>query len=253
MLGTAKRYIVSLIASGFYHACPAMTQWQTVQPGLEYTKLAANTPLGHGALHAFRIDLHRYRFDLALAVQQQRPHASIQQFVTTHQALIGINGGFFNPNFQPLGLRIKDGEQQSPARPISWWGIFYIAQGQPAIVSLKQFQGKHASLAIQSGPRLLIHGQIPHLKPGVDDRSALCITSSGRLILIVTDNAPLTTTALAEVIGQDEKANGLGCRDALNLDGGSSTQLYARLNHFVLDVPGYGEVADALLVFPKTK
>jgi exopolysaccharide biosynthesis protein len=62
----------------------------------------------------------------------------------------------------------------------------------------------------------------------VDRRSAICITSDQQILLLATDTVVngLSFSELATVLG------GLGCRDAMGLDGGSSTGLY-------LDVGSY--------------
>jgi exopolysaccharide biosynthesis protein len=44
---------------------------------------------------------------------------------------------------------------------------------------------------------------------------------------------------------------GLGCMNALNLDGGSSTQLYAKTQDFSLSIPSFSAVTDAVVVVPK--
>jgi hypothetical protein len=50
-----------------------------------------------------------------------------------------------------------------------------------------------------------------------------------------------------------EIEGGLECTDALNLDGGSSTQLYANVRLFKINVPGINAITDAILVVPRSK
>jgi len=54
----------------------------------------------------------------------------------------------------------------------------------------------------------------------------------------------MTTEELARLL----KASPLNCTDAINLDGGSSSQLYAHINSFHLNVHGFSNVSDAIVV-----
>jgi uncharacterized protein YigE (DUF2233 family) len=115
----------------------------------------------------------------------------------------------------------------------------------PHITNISNFNyDSDIDFAIQSGPRLLIKGAIPSLKPGVADRSALGITKDGKVIILVSTNAAMTTHELAQLL----KKPPLSCTDAINLDGGSSSQLYAHINSFQLNVHGFSNVSDAIIV-----
>ena len=71
------------------------------------------------------------------------------------------------------------------------------------------------------------------------------------IIIVVSEGAQLTTVQLAEILRRSEKHGGLGCLFALNLDGGSSSQVYAEVGDFVLDAPSFRAVADGLAVYPR--
>src|SRR5207237_6725394 len=119
---------------------------------------------------------------------------------------------------QTMVLRVQNGEIINPIRPISWWAIFYLENNKPHIQSFSAFKmNPGINLALQSGPRLLIRGLIPKLKPDRANRSAICITTNQELILLATEYLELTTFELASLIGQPSDDNGLDCYDALNL------------------------------------
>lgn len=222
--------------------------WQEVAPGIEYLDIHEHllTPWSH--VHVFRIDLKTNQLDLIMANRLSQRHASADEFAHHSKALITINGGFFDQNFRPLGLRIGHLHQHNPFKQISWWGVFFIKDQTPSITRGFQFnRHQHLEFAIQSGPRLLIDGRIPALKPGIAERSALGITSKNRVILLVTENAPLSTTSLAALM----QTPPINCQNALNLDGGSSSQLHAQLNKFQLQVHGFTNVSDAIVVKPR--
>lgn len=221
--------------------------WQTLSPGIEYLDLQAGqlSPWSH--IYAFRIDLEKNKLSLASAKDIHAISASAERFAIRSKALISINGGFFDHQFKPLGLRVSDYQLKNPIKPISWWGVFYIKKNTPYITSMRQFHlNEDIEFALQSGPRLLVAGNIPRLKEGIADRSALCITKTNRVIIVVSTNAAMTTNTLAELL----KKPPLSCDNAINLDGGSSSQLYANIRTFQLNVRGFTNVADAIIVKP---
>ena len=223
----------------------ASSGWRQLDKGIEYQDLDRSylTPWSH--IHAFRIDLQYNQLGLVMAPDLAGQHASANEFAEHSKALITINGGFFDKNYQPLGLRISQGKQHSPLKKISWWGVFYVRNNKAHVSGVHQFSAdKNIDFAVQSGPRLLINGQIPALKAGRAERSALGITRDGRVIILITDNYPISTGELAAIM----KSEPLNCVNALNLDGGSSTQLHAEIQSFGLDVHGFSNVSDAITV-----
>jgi uncharacterized protein YigE (DUF2233 family) len=243
--GLFKRAMTSCLTLICMHAAHA-SQWDEVAPGIEYRDLVPNpmTPWAH--IHAFRIDLKKQQLDLVTADDLSRPHASAEEMARHSNASIAINGGFFDEKYHSLGLRIGHGHSYTPLKPISWWGVFYTIRNKPYLTRASQYQAKSRSVdfAIQSGPRLLINGKIPKLKPAIAERTALGITKNNRVILLVTEHAAMSTTALAKRM----KAFPLYCTDALNLDGGSSTQVYARVGSLRLNTRGALGVSDAVVV-----
>jgi uncharacterized protein YigE (DUF2233 family) len=229
------------------------THWTAVQPGLEYTKISLFSNFHIGYVHAFRIDLSKFKLKLAIAEDDRDKIASVHELTLANKGLLGINGGFFSQELEPLGLRISDHEQRNPIKKTPWWGVFYLKDDQPHIASVKQFKANpDIEFAVQSGPRLIVNNKIVvSLKPGVDSRSAIGINHDQRVILLGTDNVKLTTTQLARLMKAPQIEGGLECEEALNLDGGSSTQLYAKIGRFTVDVPGFSAVTDAIIVAPK--
>jgi uncharacterized protein YigE (DUF2233 family) len=243
-----KPVIVLLLVMVGFHFAMAANHWRTLAPGVQYKDIVAThfTPWSH--IHAFRIDLHQNRLSLTTAKDLHHDFASADDFAQFSHALLAINGGFFDKNYAPLGLRIRDNHTLSSLKPISWWGVFYTQHGRASLSNAKQFHtAPSIDFAIQSGPRLLVNGSIPSLRPGTAERSALGITQDGQVIILVTEHAAMTTTELAKLM----KAPPLNCLNALNLDGGSSSQLYAQMNAFHLNVHGFSNVSDSVIVTPR--
>lgn len=248
-----KRYYIFIslliILNGLSQITLAATHWKPLAQGLEYATLVSKEMTPWGQLHAFRINPKLYQLQLAFASDQQIQATNIRKIAENNNALIAINGGFFTPDFKPIGLRINNGNIRHGLKNISWWGVFYIENKHPNLVAQRAYRYKKTmTLAIQGGPRLIVDGYIPKLKPGIAERSAIGITRDQRIIILVTNNAPVTTTELAEIMQRSTEENGLDCENALNLDGGKSSQLYARIDNFRLSVPGLSAITDAVLV-----
>lgn len=249
------RYLIFLTSFYLLSQCVfanTPTRWQALRPGLSYTTVYQTPAFPFGAIHAFKINLKKFKLKLALTHNDKNSFTSVRNLVEINQAILGINGGFFSPNLKPLGLRIFNGKKVSPLKHTSWWGVFYLKNNTPRIVSERQFKNSYnITFAIQSGPRLIINGRIPSLKPGWSFRSALGITRSGDLIIAITDQLPITTKKLAKILLAPEKRGGLNCYNALNLDGGSSSQLYADISGFNLNIPSLAPVSDAILLLER--
>jgi uncharacterized protein YigE (DUF2233 family) len=235
-------FLMSLMASYCAHASD---NWQELSPGIEYQDLAGGMLAPWSHIYAFRIDLNKNKLAIVSAKSLALKNASADQFAEQSQALLSINGGFFDHNFNPLGLRINEKKLENPIKRISWWGIFYVKNNKAYISGMNKFHhSKNIDFAMQSGPRLLIKRKIPSLKPGDADRSALGITADGKVIILVSTNATMSTNKLARLM----KAAPLSCTDAINLDGGSSSQLYAHMGNFLLNVHSFSNVSDAIIV-----
>ena len=85
--------------------------------------------------------------------------------------------------------------------------------------------------AFQVGPRLLVDGAPLTLKRQSARRTALCVQSDGRIEVLVAGTAVWADDLAAFFAAE-------GCTDALNLDGGTSTQLYFRRSGIVIEEPG---------------
>jgi uncharacterized protein YigE (DUF2233 family) len=227
----------------------ADSAWQTLRPGLSYRQLTPPNAFPWSKIHVFRIAPNSHQ--LQIAVVPAGASSNVRSLAQKHQALIAMNGGFFNPNFKPIGLRISEGKQLSSLKKTSWFGVFYLREGKPYVVSVRDYVPDPAiNFAIESGPRLVIKGEIPHLKAGFADRTALGIDRHGAIILLVSEHALIGTQQLAELMAASPQEGGLDCLDALNLDGGGSSQLYANIGGFERHVSGLTDIADALLVLP---
>ena len=224
--------------------------WKTVGKGLDYTSIRVLP----GIIHAFKIDPKQNKFGVVTAKDLGKKSAYVRAIAKKYGALLAINGGFFTPEYDSLGLLINNGKVINPVKNTSWWSIFYIKNNSPKIIHTNSFKNSSSiSMAIQSGPRLVVNGAIPKLKSSIAERSAICITPKKDVIIVATQNLLIQPAELANYLRKSESEGGLGCFTALNLDGGSSTQLYAKIGSFDLEVTGMNKVSNAVVVYPKSK
>jgi uncharacterized protein YigE (DUF2233 family) len=163
-------------------------------------------------------------------------------------ALAVINGGFFDENYRPLGLMIVDGTRKNPLRKADW-GVFLLRRGVPEIIHTRHYRRDPAiTQALQVGPRLVVNGCPTSLKPQSSRRSAVGLTRDGKVLLAACDSS-FDFPTFAQLLCRPENDGGLACVSALNLDGGPSTQLYARFNRVHIEVPGGWGVPNGLGVF----
>ncbi len=242
--------LLSLVFGSGWAVVP--TSWQTVAPGLEYARLGDFPNFPNGYVHAFRIDLKHYSLRVVATPNDQSSDAGFAQLLGAYNAVLGTNGGFFTARLTPLGLRIDQGRTLNAPTSVSWGAVFYVRNKQGNVVKVSGFHpDKAIDFAVQAGPRLITDGKsVDNLKPDIDNRTALGVTRDGKVILLATDNLLLSLPDLSVLMQRPQQAGGLDCTQAMNLDGGSSTQLYTRIANFSLQLPSSSRVADAVVVVP---
>ena len=230
-----------IILFGLLTALDAAADWRPVATGVDYQSE------GRPPVHLFRLDPTRVYLDLLLSKDFNAQTLTASQYRSRGGALLVINGGFFDSAFQSLGLLHRRNQTIHSLRRTSW-GVFLMNRDNtPGVIPSQEWHGDEAdttTLAIQAGPRLVVHGKIPNLKESVPDRrSAVGITPDGK-VLIAASETLLTLRQWAEFISRF-------CPDALNLDGGGSTQIAAEMPNLSLQVVGMTGVPNALAVFRK--
>jgi uncharacterized protein YigE (DUF2233 family) len=196
--------------------------------------------------HLFRCDLRMVRIAVADIRRERRLAVSASEYRKRSGALIAVNGGFFDEAYRPVGLVVSDGVRTNPLGP-SDSGVFFITGGRAGIVHRRAFQATGVDQAVQSSPRLVVGGLVKRFRPHTARRTAVGIDRQGRVIIAVT-TGPCGLAELAQLLSQPESRGGVGCVDALNLDGGPSTQLDADVAGSAVTVAGGTPVPTALLV-----
>jgi hypothetical protein len=170
------------------------------------------------------------------------------------KCVCGVNGGYFDPEFKPIGVRISDGETFSPlrrARMIT--GILLQSDRGVDVIRVSEFShAKKISAAIQSGPFLVEASR--HVR-GLNDsqrarRSFAGIADTDRAVLGICSDVSLAE--LANILATMPVAGNFRIRRAMNLDGGSSSAFwFARENGSAFSIPGQKPVRDFVGVVAK--
>lgn len=227
--------------------------WEKVDEGFEVMsgQLNGQPYLTFIKIRALRIDPERFQLKMIDSRAFGAERMEIKALVRKAQALAAVNGGFFLPDYRPLGLLIVDGREANPLRNTDW-GIFLIQDNRPRIIHTKEFQpGKNISQALQVGPRLVVDGKEMRLKKQAARRSALGITFNNQVVLLNTEETEAYAQDLARFFRLLESEGGLECRDALALDGGPSAQMYAEYKTLKIDLPGGWAVPNGVGVFKR--
>ncbi len=225
--------------------------WKPVSDGLEevqYSHLDSHNVAQDFLL--YKIDLNKNKLKLLLDKDYSSKGISVRNLVERSGVLLAINAGFFDSDRKPLGLLVRDGKKINPLRNVAWWGVFSIDKNSIArIDALKDFQmSSHIQTAIQVGPRLVANGRVVSgLKSNVSQKTFVAQTGDSEIILGVTQKGQLDSVDLAKIL-----VSRLKVKDALCFDGGSSTQLYSKINGVVKEVFGWSPIVSAVGIVKKS-
>jgi uncharacterized protein YigE (DUF2233 family) len=227
--------------------------WQKIEEGFEFkaAQIDGQPYQSLIKLKVLRVGLEKFQVRVLDTRVYGTDRLEIRLLAKKAQALAAINGGFFTPEYRPLGLLIVDGKEVNPLRRADW-GVFLIQENRPRIIHTNEFQNdRNISQAMQVGPRLVVNGRELQMKRQAARRSALGVTMKYQLILLSTDDTDVYAQDLARIFHLPESQGGLECRDAMVLDGGPSAQMYAEYKDLKIDIPGGWGVPNGIGVFKR--
>jgi Phosphodiester glycosidase len=185
--------------------------------------------------------------------QPVEPRVRLAQAMEEENCLAGVNGGYFDPDYNPIGLLLVDGKTVAPlkrARLLS--GVLFATSRKIQIMRSKEFSDSKAiRAAVQCGPMVVEHGQSIR---GLDGsrtarRTFAAIGSGSRAALGFCSDVTLEDLAkiLATPPSKDFKIE-----RALNLDGGSSSGFwFKRADGTAFSIREQKTVRDFVAIVPK--
>ena len=179
-----------------------------------------------------RDDGQPYRTFAALAENLERQGKSLR---------FAMNGGMYRSDFRPVGLYIENGRELAPANTTTRTGapsqipnfykkpngVFYLGNKEAGILETGRFLAEkpNAKFATQSGPMLVIEGAIhPAFIVGSTDRkprNGVGLSTPTEVHFVITKGR-VSFHEFARFF-----RDGLNCDNALFLDGGIASGLYA--------------------------
>jgi uncharacterized protein YigE (DUF2233 family) len=145
-------------------------------------------------------------------------------------AVAAINGGYFDEKMKPVGWLVDRAAELAPKSHRQAGGVVALRSGSAWIGPVAKL-GFPPEFAVQNSPRLVEDDGKIGIRTDDGKRAARTIacTAAGKLHLMVAlawsgDGPTLYETA--KLVAEDPSRGGLGCRAALNLDGGPSTGVW---------------------------
>ncbi len=214
--------------------------WNAPVKGVEYREACVDGE-GSGSerfLKMLRIDQDLMKVRILYAHDYGATAMTVKELAEKSGAVAAINGGYFDEYDKPLGyLKVKGREiNDYIATPLIYSGVFSVKNGKATIFHRDTFHPLSCDEALQAGPRLIYDGI---LTTGVDRtidykkearRAGIAIDKKGRVVAFITSpsSAEINWKDLRTFLMRKENEGGIEPRDVMNLDGGSSTQLYIK-------------------------
>lgn len=220
-------------------ADPSEVGWRELAPGARWFEGRERFTDERGGLFdavwvVARVDLRRRSFEIVRSLNDRIDGVS-------HDPLISINAGFFEPDRRPSGALRSGGVVFGAPGVRGGSGVLVIEARRARLLNREALDAPNAlgerALVLQCGPRLVETDG----RAGVyrDDgrrfaRTVACLRDEGRTLDLIATwqaDAPLRGPGLRDLAQRLARADATaprGCEAALNLDGGPSTGIAAR-------------------------
>ncbi len=169
-------------------------------------------------------------------------------------AVAGVNGGFFTPEFEAMGLVIADGAGSGTFQNSGLVsGAVATGAGGPLLLWNSEYRSaSEFSQFLQAGPRLVNRGEVVSgLSRGKTATRTFVATDGGSRWVVGLAKSP-SLAELAEILVSPGLLPDLRVWRALNLDGGRSSSLWVRReNGAELSWTGWSTVRNFLAIVPR--
>lgn len=253
-------WLITLSTSAV-HADELPISWEQLSPGLEEARFQLpGSSILRPSFVMIRASQERFRLQVIRAAEYGWKRATVRTLCKASGASVCINSNFFDEQGKPLGLVISRGilHQKTHNGGGTLTGILYVTENRVGISHRSGFSAQGVLEATQAGPRLISEGApVVGLKSSssTSNLSLICLDKEQRLIIMRVALA-MFGGSLQE-IQQTLLRPEIGCHEALNFDGGGSSQLFVSGDipgHVGAvreeDFPGRDEIPVAVGLFP---
>jgi exopolysaccharide biosynthesis protein len=177
----------------------------------------------------------------------------VRDAVESSGSFAGINGGYFEPNLDPIGLLISNNKVVHPAQKAKLLsGIFFVKNGHPELSRTSEFSGiRGVQQAIQCGPFLVDGGRTVDGLNYLRVAPRTFIFTCGPSVWGFGICRSVTLKEMGDILAHADVIPRHRIIRALNFDGGSSTTLYLRLDGRAIFSEGRSAVSNYLVVHLK--
>ncbi len=212
--------------------------WGLLSDGLEESNFQIPTKaLLSSSVVAVRADPNRFALRVIRSAEYGWKKATVRQLCSASGASVCINSNFFDEQGKPLGVVISRGIQHQKMHNGggTLTGVIFATADTISIAHRGSFSAEKVIEASQAGPRLISEGApVVGIKgtSSPTNLSIACLDKRGAIILLRVSLA-MFGGSMREI--QDTLLHpALACAEALNFDGGGSSQM-----HISGNVPGH--------------
>jgi uncharacterized protein YigE (DUF2233 family) len=250
--------IVRLILLLLFFSVSAKAEWRLLatdegggdSSGRHVRVVAKESDTGERAqLHLAIFDSRKITLRM---IDQPNERGDLASAMSSKTFRAGVNGGYFEPDYQPVGLLISDGRTISPfrrARLLS--GVLSVANGHIRLQRASEFSTKEkASEAVQCGPFLVDHGKsVIGLDEERSARRTFVATGSTNLIALGYASS-ISLAQLSRVLTVGKITDDFKIERAMNLDGGSSSAFWFKDGPTPFSISEQKTVRDFVAICP---
>jgi exopolysaccharide biosynthesis protein len=187
-------------------------------------------------------------------IDQPDAHAGggvISALMQKHNAIAGVNGGYFTPEFTPLGLMIASGEKTGALQTSKLLGGIIL--GTPRLLWRDEFHSAEgATDLIQCGPRLVDSARAITGLDTTKNRARTFIATNENDAWLIGTAGSISLGDLADILASPGIIPNIRIHRALNLDGGNSTAIWSRnAEGAIVSDPGWSTVRNYLALVPR--
>ncbi len=241
--------LVATVSRAEWKVISAQTESSSA-PGLEHRYVVLeDSATGERASTEFTL-FSAKSFTLRIVDQPAEPRIDLAEAMRREKCLAGVNGGYFDPDYKPIGLLIVDGKIIAPAqRARLLSGVLSASPGKIQISRFGEFSRRQKiDSAVECGPMIVDLGlAVRGLEATRPARRTFAAVAAGdRTALGFCSD--VTLTDLANILAAQVTSN-FKIQRALNLDGGSSSAFwFKRKDGNAFSIPEQKTVRDFIAV-----
>ncbi len=218
------------------HLC-AEDSWRIAQsqqlsepaPGMKLFRFTAENGESRATLHVALFSGRHFDFRVIDRPDKNGPRLARTIAESHNQAVLGINGGYFDPAFQPLGWVVSQGVELSPPRRAGLiTGVLLAGGRRPQLLRMSELKAETRAIeALQAGPFLVDRGRPVVGLNRVKRAARTFVGTDGTNTWIVGVAFSPTLAEAGSLLATPDLIESFKPQRVLNLDGGRSTGFIA--------------------------